>query len=255
MATINLATIAFTVPSTTILTTNTPKEFSVCNTSPQSAANGGYCCNFVAPAGTTWITFEMWGGGSGGGGACCCMQSTQGGGAGSYAIKTINCGTTGGLAGASYTICAASSGNCAGACYGCGGYTSYVTGPGLSNFCAQPARSGDTHCFAGDGYYIPCVMCFYCCACGGDLNISGANGSALTTQYCFAYSYGYTAVAAATVSGPVINGGQCGTGGGANGVYGYGIVPGGGGQNATSFGGGCCFGGFGNQGQVSVTYG
>ena len=255
MATLSLSSIAFTTPPATVSSTNVPKEFAVCNTSPYSQANGGQCCLFTVPAGTTWITFEMWGGGSGGGGSCCCQQGTQGGGGGSYAIKTVNAASTGGLAGCSYTICAASTSTCAGACYGCGGYTSYVNGYGLSNFCAQPARSGDTHCFAGSGYYSTCVQCYYCCACGGDLNISGTNASAILSQYCMAYAFNFVTVAPATVSGPLIGPNGCNVGGGANGTYCYGVVPGGGGQNASAYGGGCCWGGFGNQGQVNITYG
>jgi hypothetical protein len=98
-------------------------------------------------------------------------------------------------------------------------------------------------------------MCQVNCGCGGDLNIAGATGSSIQTQFCNAYGLGFTAVAPATTSGAWIGPNGCNVGGGANGTYGYAPTPGGGGQPASVYGGGCCWGGFGAQGHVSVTYG
>ena len=50
--------------------------------------NGGKCCNWTVPQGTTFAVFELWGGGASGVGGCCCMQGMPGDG-GSYAIKSL----------------------------------------------------------------------------------------------------------------------------------------------------------------------
>ena len=55
----DLKSLAFTT-STTASSTNFPTEFIVYNTSICSQSNGGQCCQFTAPAGTTWVTFEIW---------------------------------------------------------------------------------------------------------------------------------------------------------------------------------------------------
>ena len=76
----------------------------VYNTNIDSVSNGGSCCLFTVPSGTSWIRFELWGGGSAGPGACCCQQPVQSGGAGAYARKTVAA-----TAGNTYTVCAAGS--------------------------------------------------------------------------------------------------------------------------------------------------
>lgn len=245
MATINLSQLGFTLTKSS---TNFLTEFVVMNTN-NSPLNGGCCCLWTAPAGTTFVTFEMWGGGGGGAGGCCCQQGF-GGGSGAYTMKSVKAATSGGLAGCQYTICAAGSTSCAATCLGCGGFTSYVTGFGLSNFCAAGGCYGTTGCFSGCGTYNSWTECIGVCAFGGDINIYGMTGSFINSVFCFGYSTSYSAVAPATVSGPMVSAGGCQPA-----VGNLAVVPGGGGGTTTTFGGGCCWGLWGAQGMVSVTYG
>ena len=46
--------------------------------------NGGACCCFIVPAGSTYIQFELWGAGGDGAGACCCEGPVQAPGTGQY---------------------------------------------------------------------------------------------------------------------------------------------------------------------------
>ena len=138
MATVNLSTLAYTIPATQ--GNNYPREFLVYNTSQGSLNNGGQCCAWTVPNNASWVTFEIWGGGGGGAGSCCC-QSGPGAGAGAYAVQTVNLTT---YAGCTYTICAASSTCISPGTGGYGGNTTWVQGPGLSNFCATGGSYGCT---------------------------------------------------------------------------------------------------------------
>ena len=51
-----------------------PQELAVYNTSTTSVNNGGRCCLWTVPAGTSYAIFELWGGGASGDGACCCQM-------------------------------------------------------------------------------------------------------------------------------------------------------------------------------------
>ena len=62
----DLRSLGFTA-TRTITTTNFPTEFVVKGPAAGNALDGGCCCQWTVPAGTTWITFEMWGGGGTGG--------------------------------------------------------------------------------------------------------------------------------------------------------------------------------------------
>jgi hypothetical protein len=111
---------------------------------------------FCAPPGTTNITFELWGGGGSGARACCCQYGNPGG-AGAYAIKTLcaQCnpatglpfegGTFGGMCWEMFVGPPTCEGQC---CKGSVGCKSYVTGCGLSNFCADGGMPGKTCCYA-----------------------------------------------------------------------------------------------------------
>ena len=72
--------------------------------------NGGKCCQWTVPSGTSFAVFEMWGGGASGTGGCCCMQGYPAD-SGGYAIKSTNV-----TAGDTFTICAGRSGCCLYAC-------------------------------------------------------------------------------------------------------------------------------------------
>lgn len=92
----------------------------------------GVCCQWTVPAGAGLARFQIWGAGAGSGSGCCCGGSPFGG-SGAYAsiITPVS-------AGEQYTLCA----GCAACCYCCwtGPYqtcASFVTGPKLSNFCAE----------------------------------------------------------------------------------------------------------------------
>ena len=69
--------------------TTVPQELAVYNTSTTSVNNGGRCCLWTVPAGTSYAIFELWGGGASGDGGCCCQMgypSTSG----SYGQKALD---------------------------------------------------------------------------------------------------------------------------------------------------------------------
>ena len=80
-----------------------PKELVVYNTDTLVAENGGACCLFTIPGGTTIISGEIWGGGGAGDGSCCYGFGYPGG-AGGYVefVQTV-------VPGDLVTICAAGS--------------------------------------------------------------------------------------------------------------------------------------------------
>lgn len=113
----------------------------------------GRIASWCVPAGTTKVTFHVWGAGGGGPGACCCQQGTPGG-SGAYAKVTID--TT---PGDCYTLCAGMNGLCCSrTCLGCRGCQSYVQGNGLINFCADGGQGGKACCFLHQ------QAMSYCCA-------------------------------------------------------------------------------------------
>jgi len=139
---------------------------------------------FCAPPGTTNITFELWGGGGSGARACCCQQGSPGG-AGAYAIKTLcaQCnpatglpfegGTFGGMCWEMFVGPPTCEGGC---CKGNVGCKSYVTGCGLSGFCADGGMPGKTCCYA-----------FYCGRCcdndNGNYGAKGAQETNCLNEY------------------------------------------------------------------------
>ena len=109
-------------------------DLKVCDTSGNFRC--GACCQWTVPGGATCARFQIWGAGAGRGYGCCCAFVPFGG-TGAYAsvIIPVTPGNT-------YTLCA----GCAHACYqsagasavdGRSGCQSFVTGTGLTNFCAQ----------------------------------------------------------------------------------------------------------------------
>lgn len=233
--------------------TNYPQEFVVYNTSVNTPSNGGRCCLWTVPAGTKWISFEMWGGGGGGGGSCCCMAG-RGGGSGAYTMVDIAADEGRTLGGCQYTICAGSSTGTSNTNDGCTGFTSFVTGYKLSNFCATGGANGCTRC--GLQCYTDCVNNPYCCcAYGGDINIHGITGNYIAYTSCANSFQGEAMVAARTVTGPQYGPGGCINGGGCGcGWHPCSVFPGGGGMSAQSHGGSCWCGMWGAGGLVSITY-
>lgn len=94
----------------------------------------GASCSWTVPGGTTKVQFQIWGAGANSNGARCCGGSPWGA-VGAYATVIIDA-----VPGCTYTLCA----GCAVCCRsswgtgqsGCGG-NSYVTGFGLTGFCAE----------------------------------------------------------------------------------------------------------------------
>lgn len=129
-----------------------------------------YCCQaWIVPAGTSCATFEIWGGGGSGAGACCCMWGPPGG-SGAFSRKTISV-----TPGDCYDLNLAMATDCSGgANTGIRGCKTWITGNGLSNFCAEGGWYGCSYCFPS--------CCFSWCTCGvanaygGDVNIPGVRG-------------------------------------------------------------------------------
>lgn len=98
----------------------------------------GICCLWTVPAGASCVQFQIWGAGGGTSSVCCCGGSPFGP-SGAYATVTIPA-----VPGCSYTLYA----GCAYCCYASqttAGYgtsgTSYVSGYGITNFCALSGQS------------------------------------------------------------------------------------------------------------------
>lgn len=109
--------------------------FKVCDTSGYYRCDSS--CTWVVPAGVTCARFQIWGAGAGSGGPCCCGWTHIGpSGAFASVIMPVTPGD-------SYVLC----GGCAYCCYTSHGQNntegcpSYVTGNGLSNFCAVGGKS------------------------------------------------------------------------------------------------------------------
>jgi len=104
----------------------------------------GSCqCTFTVPSGVNTIFIELWSGGGGGGGTtnCQCCTMGQGGGGGNYISTTLAV-----TPGDTYSICAGAAGGMGACCRGAQGATSYVTGTGLTTFCAVGGMGGCGGC-------------------------------------------------------------------------------------------------------------
>jgi hypothetical protein len=106
--------------------------FKVCDTSGYFRC--GATCSWVVPGGVTCARFQIWGAGAQSGSAGCCGFAPFGG-SGAYASVVMPV-----TAGQTYTLCA----GCANCCYSQwnttgnqNGCQSFVTGTGLTNFCAM----------------------------------------------------------------------------------------------------------------------
>ena len=132
----NLWCLIPTLPATGCAWTS---DFKVCDTT--NYKRSGACCAWTVPGGATCARFQLWGAGAGTGGSCCCGFAPFGG-TGAYASVIIPV-----TPGCVYTLCA----GCAFCCYSCGGTNnvdgcpSFVTGFGLTNFCAEGGE-GSIYC-------------------------------------------------------------------------------------------------------------
>ena len=233
----------------------TPVELLVFNPSIDTPDNGGRCCLFTTPANVSWIEFQIWGGGGGGSGSCCCMQGRPGG-AGAYSKKLVRATPGTFLTGCQYTICAGATSGATPSQPGCGGYTSYVTGFGLSNYCARGGQQGSSWCWG----FCSCSSLGpmdpnQCCSTGGDIDFHGVAGGGTSSTYCFGNGKQWATVPPMTISGPLMGPGGCACGGIGNTYFCYAVFPGGGGFTAQAYDGACRCGIHGGGGLVSVYYG
>ena len=139
-------------------------------------ATGGRCCQWTVPDSVNSVTFEIWGGGGGGAAGtnvCDCCARTQPGGGGGYAMKQLSV-----TPGSQYTVCAGNAGvsstdsnygaNPTFGSNGVAGGTSFVTGTGLTSFCATGGLGGTSN-FT--------IQCYGHCGCNGAKGGQGYNGS------------------------------------------------------------------------------
>jgi len=114
----------------------------------QNTANAGcgQCCQWTVPAGATKVQFQLWGAGANGSGGECCAYGFPGA-SGAYATIIIDA-----VPGCQYTLCAGCAECCCVSMGPMSGYcwancwttnnvklasSSFVTGFGLTNYCAQ----------------------------------------------------------------------------------------------------------------------
>ena len=253
-----MATLTSLFPDATQVTIAQPvtgqfNQLYVRNTNYDSVQNGGFCCLWTVPAGTTWARFEVWGGGGDGGGACCCQQPSMGGGSGSYARKTTRV-----TPGDSYRICAGGSGCCSQLCQGTSGFPSYVVNPTAATYavglCASGGYGGNSSCFHSMTGCYHCATVICGCTCGGDFSLCGLTGSA-HASWCAFDSWQYVPQGTYSGGGARTGSTHCGEFWMGCAIMGNGnIFPGGGGGTGLSHNGACCWGGWGAGGQVLVTF-
>jgi len=104
----------------------------------------GVCCLWTVPGGVSIAQFQIWGAGSGTAPGSCCSGSPPGD-TGAYAIAIIPV-----TPGCQYTLCSGCARCCCSYCTvsadSLGGCDSFVSGFGLTNFCAQGGSNGHTYC-------------------------------------------------------------------------------------------------------------
>lgn len=168
-------------------------SFNVCDTA--STFRAGACCSWTVPAGVTAIQFQLWGGGGGSTSGICCSVSNFGA-SGSYAVIQIAA-----VPGCTYTLCSGAGGTY-GYCNstpGTAGSASYVTGYGLTSFCAdggldslnsascQAACNGETACCRWTTSALPSGGS--CICTDGSLNSSSACCSGMVEKVYLSPTY------------------------------------------------------------------
>lgn len=250
-------------------------EFMILNNNHWSVTNGGCCLNWTVPDGTKSIKFEVLGGGGPGGSSGGDYEVTVGGQGGGYGSKTIFEADGDFVPGSSsYTLCAAGTSQCSCCCHCCmatrQGCTSYITGPGLSNFCAMGGLGGSTPWDKMSNCYNCHKGGLQCCAStydsswstqtihnqvhGADYEFTGSSGSYKRGYSCCNEVVGYSGGPNGpfSVSGAPNGGHACTQCSGCRG--GHSIFPAGGGQGHATASGNACWGGFGAGGLVRVSY-
>lgn len=236
------------------------QQLAIYNVNTADVTNGGQCCCWQVPTGTTWAIFEVWGGGGSGGGACCCMGHYYGPESGTYAKGELQV-----TAGQYFCICAGGSGCCNTQCCGNCGFPSWIIcgcASGSTVACASGGCGGCVLCFRS---YQGCTgicfgMCKMGCDSGGtvvDMTVPKIMSQPHVSNYCWQNMFEF-------MSGPTKYGqnlrlglDHCVTSLTISGCYPFGNPkwPGGPGNSATACGGGCCWGMQGAGGLVLITYG
>ena len=254
------------------------KHFFIYNTNHWSVTNGGCCLHWTVPTGTQIITFEILSGGGPGGSAGHDFDIGHGGAGGNYNEKTI-CEAAGAFSSASgsesaYTLCAGGTSMCS-CCTTCNracrhGCSSYVTGPGLSNFCAQGGHGGSTswdvqsscyNCHIGGlqcdrGNYNNGWVSHNCneATYGGDMCFRGINAGMHKGYSCCNEITNGTGSPSGPFAAPWSGHANHYCAGDMSCCAGHSAFPGGGGVGDGNAAGTPCVGGFGAGGLVKVTY-
>lgn len=233
-------------------------------------------CSWTVPSGVSSVTFEVWGGGGGGGATAatcdCCARAMSGGGGG-YSMKTITVNS-----GDVYTVCAGN-GGCTSSGTGWGSESSYcsagingnpswVTGTGLTNFCASAGQggilsgaNGAFHCYRSCGCNSPLAGMGYggdVMECGG-MAVQGSTGSNGWRSFTMGGQGGGPGGGVGGYNNGGWNASTCSGSGSAasgNNPYLWGVFPGGGGAGAGQGDCVCCQlpGGRGAAGLVKITW-
>lgn len=207
---------------------------NVCD--PNGTYRCGVCCLWTVPSGVTRAQFQLWGAGAGSGAGQCCGGSLPGA-TGAYAIVTIPV-----TAGCQYTICS----GCAYCCFAAytgipaDGCASFVTGYGLTNFCAEGGRATlcSIPCLYGTSKYqltnmsnmsnpvqsfTGCMACMCFCCFGGSFCTGSSVPISLPVLKSDRTFYGNTSTAGVNVCGlsSVITSGVYFD----SNLYGYHLIP------------------------------
>jgi hypothetical protein len=252
------------------------KEFMILNDNHWSVTNGGCHLSWTAPDNIKSIKFEVLGGGGPGGSGGGHHDKGVGGWGGNYAAKTLEADVDFTAGSSVFELCAGGTSQCS-CCAHCQpcrtGCSSYVTGPGLSNFCATGGEGGWT---AWDK-----VSSCYDCSIGAQCTIGNiVSGGWVQCQSCtpgyFGADYGFTGTMGQMHTGYSCCNEMTSTRGGPTGPFagsgsqgtdsnhctttgmgccrGHSYFPGGGGAAGGFAGTSCCWGGFGAGGLVKVSY-
>ena len=217
------------------------------------ASNGGCCCLWTVPAGTTKVTFEMWGAGGIGQGARCCERAATMPTSGSYSRITID--TT---EGCQYRICAAGSSGCNGDCgispRANPSFVYDVTGANIIG-CAIGGCGGDSENTRGGFCYG--YICCWAKLSGtglGDITMEGTGGISFINCYCRGDIYTLTG---GMYQADRASAAYCAKEPSGSGVY-YMCSPpsnpGGAGSTGRACQGGTCYGQYGAGGLVKISY-
>ena len=249
-------------------------EVYVFNPHHWSPENGGRCCGFTVPNGTTSIKFEILSGGGPGGSSGGDYDHGIGGAGGSYGVRSLTKSVNGFTDGTVYTVCAAGTSNCS-CCCSCNmncrhGCTSFVNGTGLSNFCAIGGMGGSTNwdmssncynCFWGN---TQCSLGNYNAgwvnhACntpvyGSDMCFYGTTGSYNSQYNCCADQFAVQGAPAGPFTAPHGISGKHRCIGNLACCTAHAAFPGGGGAGHATDSSDACWGSFGAGGLVKITY-